>query len=509
MDVGETPRLPRGKGENSNNSGKGRQKRWHLRTRTGCTTCRLRRVKCDESKPSCKVCVAGHRTCYYALAPATSETPGHSGVDSALREEWLQRRARPKDLQVFDWEFHDSLRFFLEVVLPDLNTDAQLPARSMFVQEKFPRKMFQGSMIVTYLEKASKARGRILRPGEDPAFEATWTGYFRSLQYHITTVNQFLCDDAKYTNGAPAAFPILQLLILDLHTMSPLWRAHLRGFFAYVRSRGGATAMMRLRIPEMARLRPALSFTMQVNTTCPARQLIEGSDDFTDEEIRALIDFDTAAFEPCPIEFHLARVRITRLRAYFARGTQLPVNPRMRYQLQDILDAVWLFDVRGWIEEKFHDKDDEKQKQAATMARIYAVAIRLYGILTLPQSDVVAWAGSSAEIGNRYPTERCYNHYKSVRKGHRDELLGMLREHWDSIKWKMWLQWPLTVLGVAVADGTAGEKEFIDESLFAVWRDTTVHVSSIAALEKLRAFWLSGKTAWEDCFDEPIPPGQY
>ncbi|PYH42547.1 Zn(II)2Cys6 transcription factor [Aspergillus saccharolyticus JOP 1030-1] len=43
--------------------GKGRQKRWAPRARTGCITCKIRRIKCDETKPSCKKCVSTGRRC--------------------------------------------------------------------------------------------------------------------------------------------------------------------------------------------------------------------------------------------------------------------------------------------------------------------------------------------------------------------------------------------------------------------------------------------------------------
>ncbi|KAH7258784.1 hypothetical protein B0J15DRAFT_303594 [Fusarium solani] len=33
------------------------------RTRTGCRTCRHRKVKCDEKKPICTQCFKGSRTC--------------------------------------------------------------------------------------------------------------------------------------------------------------------------------------------------------------------------------------------------------------------------------------------------------------------------------------------------------------------------------------------------------------------------------------------------------------
>ncbi|USW54699.1 Putative zn(2)-C6 fungal-type DNA-binding domain, fungal transcription factor [Septoria linicola] len=52
----------------------------HRRTRSGCYTCRQRRVKCDESHPICDRCRKGKRECTYpgdaASTPATSRTKG-------------------------------------------------------------------------------------------------------------------------------------------------------------------------------------------------------------------------------------------------------------------------------------------------------------------------------------------------------------------------------------------------------------------------------------------------
>ncbi|OCT48949.1 hypothetical protein CLCR_04682 [Cladophialophora carrionii] len=42
---------------------KPRVKRHHHKVKTGCTTCRLRRVKCDEGKPSCRRCTTAGRIC--------------------------------------------------------------------------------------------------------------------------------------------------------------------------------------------------------------------------------------------------------------------------------------------------------------------------------------------------------------------------------------------------------------------------------------------------------------
>ncbi|KAF2003994.1 hypothetical protein P154DRAFT_485637 [Amniculicola lignicola CBS 123094] len=50
---------------NGNGHKKGfiRQKAWKPKTKTGCTTCRIRRVKCDETKPDCHRCSSTGRRC--------------------------------------------------------------------------------------------------------------------------------------------------------------------------------------------------------------------------------------------------------------------------------------------------------------------------------------------------------------------------------------------------------------------------------------------------------------
>ncbi|KIV83731.1 hypothetical protein PV11_05730 [Exophiala sideris] len=40
-----------------------RVKRMHSKVRSGCTTCKTRRIKCDEGKPICQRCLQSHRKC--------------------------------------------------------------------------------------------------------------------------------------------------------------------------------------------------------------------------------------------------------------------------------------------------------------------------------------------------------------------------------------------------------------------------------------------------------------
>ncbi|KAH0497022.1 hypothetical protein TgHK011_004358 [Trichoderma gracile] len=54
----------------------------HRRTRSGCFTCRNRRIKCDETHPICHRCKKGHRDCTW---PDPSGSKGPSGPSTATK----------------------------------------------------------------------------------------------------------------------------------------------------------------------------------------------------------------------------------------------------------------------------------------------------------------------------------------------------------------------------------------------------------------------------------------
>ncbi|KAL2140041.1 hypothetical protein VTI28DRAFT_4318 [Corynascus sepedonium] len=55
----------------------------HRRTRSGCYTCRSRRVKCDETRPICERCRKGKRECNYPEPPPPKGSGGTGSKDSA------------------------------------------------------------------------------------------------------------------------------------------------------------------------------------------------------------------------------------------------------------------------------------------------------------------------------------------------------------------------------------------------------------------------------------------
>ena len=65
-----------------------RQKRWAPKSRSGCVTCKKRRIKCDEARPTCGRCAASKRDCEYAQIVAEPE----ESTDGSEVLELLQRK---------------------------------------------------------------------------------------------------------------------------------------------------------------------------------------------------------------------------------------------------------------------------------------------------------------------------------------------------------------------------------------------------------------------------------
>ncbi|KAL8776857.1 MAG: hypothetical protein Q9213_008106 [Squamulea squamosa] len=73
----------------------------HRRTRSGCYTCRQRRVKCDEGRPQCARCHKGSRSCTYP-PPRSKVRPGSSSVSDAAKATEPIAEASDSDGEIWD-----------------------------------------------------------------------------------------------------------------------------------------------------------------------------------------------------------------------------------------------------------------------------------------------------------------------------------------------------------------------------------------------------------------------
>ncbi|TLD03762.1 uncharacterized protein PgNI_11594 [Pyricularia grisea] len=120
----------------SNTRGAQLQAKRHTKVKSGCRTCKVRRVKCDEGRPACQRCVSTRRVCegygiwgggsqVYspAVAAAAASANANAMTLSQAAEvrrqtvseaeyrylDWFKERARRKLMGPFDWNFWDNL----------------------------------------------------------------------------------------------------------------------------------------------------------------------------------------------------------------------------------------------------------------------------------------------------------------------------------------------------------------------------------------------------------------
>ncbi|OAA73240.1 Glycoside hydrolase, subgroup, catalytic core [Cordyceps fumosorosea ARSEF 2679] len=132
------------------------------------------------------------------------------------------------------------------------------------------------------------------------------------------------------------------------------------------------------------------------------------------------------------------------------------------------------------------------------VGRIFQLAIR-YGILTLPRPAVVLWARSVVA----YPTLPTTGIYDSVRISEGTKLVALLRRVYPKVEHGPGVWWPRVVAGVAVADGEAEDRDFVDRCLLEIWQHPLAEHGPLLGLQKLRRLWRSGRTGGRT--DEPVP----
>ncbi|KAH7121191.1 hypothetical protein B0J11DRAFT_551654 [Dendryphion nanum] len=93
----------------------------HRRTRSGCYTCRQRRVKCDEKRPICERCTKGNRECIYP-DPQTGSKPAPRGGSKSSHKSGTDGSS-PEDLDDDD-ESQDRLPAIYDEDEEDMDFDS-------------------------------------------------------------------------------------------------------------------------------------------------------------------------------------------------------------------------------------------------------------------------------------------------------------------------------------------------------------------------------------------------
>ncbi|OAA71540.1 C6 zinc finger domain protein [Cordyceps fumosorosea ARSEF 2679] len=488
-----------------------RQKRFTTRGRTGCLTCRSRHIKCDETKPFCRRCTSGRRECrgydFGGSPSAASAASGGGSEDNNVACDWRARermqeaaagRHYPAEPEPPDWECMEAARYYCVFVIPCCEEQLMSAYKVLPPCHGPNRPIFLLDVSCHRIADASKSRGKLLRWTEDPSVGGAWASHSRHMLDILDFVNRGLSDKSPPPGNAQAVIRrIFTLLHFDLLVDASAWRPHLLGYIALMQHMGGVRGLLRLNNGPINNTQwTILIFATAANTTSPASKQLRAFEAYSDEDVEFLSSLDVNPDLPCPPTLFVVLKNLTQLRGRIAGG-KCPKSV-MNSSVRDLFDKISAFDRDTWAESVTCGSHDT----ASAMARIFQVAVRLFGVLSLPQSATASWA-----VAAGYPRLPGMSMYDSVRVSHRRELLLLLDPYRGTFKTVLSLAWPLTVAGVSLGgDGRVEDRLFIAESLLDMWKSRLARCGPILCLEKLRVFWSSNKTAWDDCFDEPVPP---
>ncbi|KAF8973137.1 hypothetical protein BDZ97DRAFT_655902 [Flammula alnicola] len=123
----------------------------YTRSKTGCLTCRVKKIKCDETKPNCMRCTHGSRECSWPEGvparkksvarrddvdgrPSTAESSGLSDASTPPARELTPPRRNQVDISLLPMPSRAPSENFLH--MHPINSDHESSRRQLYVRQK-------------------------------------------------------------------------------------------------------------------------------------------------------------------------------------------------------------------------------------------------------------------------------------------------------------------------------------------------------------------------------------
>ena len=196
-----------------------------------------------------------------------------------------------------------------------------------------------------------------------------------------------------------------------------------------------------------------------------------------------ILDHYSAAISPfhlCPLPLVIEIIKINHLRIQGWKHGPIGSEDLLQ-EAYEILRRVHNFSPEQWAASK-----PSSTKDWVLIGTTYQVAVELFCMHSL----------QSVSILPKIPSLRL------LCTTHGERLQELLTKTSLSRHIKRFMIWPLILVGVEAVHGTAQMRAFVTTQLTEVSYDVGTYVP-LTANGVLESFWASGKTRWDDCFDQP------
>ncbi|KAL3456267.1 fungal-specific transcription factor domain-containing protein [Aspergillus heterothallicus] len=485
-----------------------------------CWECPRRMLVCGSQRQACSRCIDVGTTCpgYTQVPPFRIRWLEPGRVDSRNRsrepklknKEDRKRKDKPPPsrnvnpssssaislvpyFDLFDLAGEDlkaskaAVDFLHEVVWPKL-----APMKELGIGDSIYRvspNLFQAAVASPYYIRHGMTCMAIVhqrnRVRHDPVQEKALVATF--LQFRgkmIRSLSDDIGMEEKQTADMMVLAGIFQLLFADISQgFSDGWRYHFNAAYKFILSRGNLRSMAEE--PSTQILVHTFIYTAVVadSSSPPADQVLAPQDVRHLDMLIRLLDTTTAryTFNTYPAYLFAQIMQINHLRAM---ATKYGVPPQdLNEQACKILRGLHSFSVEQWVQQS----KASCQEDYILLGHTYRSSVLLYCISSLKSVSVLSSTSSLDSMASQ-ETQTLFN---------------LLKQSLKNPRIKMFMVWPLMVLGVEAVHGKIHEKrDFVRR-----WTENMCTFTGSYSLfhlrEVLEKFWASGKTVWDACFDRP------
>ncbi|EHK20663.1 uncharacterized protein TRIVIDRAFT_11937 [Trichoderma virens Gv29-8] len=392
----------------------------------------------------------------------------------------------PPDLRPEQWDFVDAIQYYNNLLLPKMRArqivqnpawGGELSNEALQTLTDANRHCILAIAVGYRIMCVSIIHGLDLEPSTSGPASHLWQEFYRHIGNSIRSLN----DEIQHSypgnvfNIFSSMAHLMSAEVLVSNSLS--WRLHADGYLMLIKHCGGLRKLMDSSTTPLLMQSFVIGITV-FNTTSPSHSQMVDACNFDVDDVMALYEIGSTPLFYCPAPLFREIFLINRLRLE-AAVSDSSAEPSLCHLLERIdLYSVPLMD---------QSLDETKANALLFISLLFKSSVAVFAALTLPCTSQCSPSRPCAEL----------------QKIHRANLFHLLDTTAEFLPLLDHILWPVVVAGTAAATGTVENQMLVEMYLLNGVRDPFTGGCTGAALATMRRFWTSGKTEWDECFDQP------
>ncbi|EGR44840.1 uncharacterized protein TRIREDRAFT_111755 [Trichoderma reesei QM6a] len=401
----------------------------------------------------------------------------------------------PPDLRPEQWDFVDAIQYYNNLLLPKLRArqivqnpawGGELNGKALQALTAANRHCILAIAVGYRIMCVSIIHGLDLEPSTSGPASHLWLQFYRHMGKSIRALNEEIQQSGSVFNIFSSMAHLMSAEVLVSNSLS--WRLHADGYLMLIKHCGGLRKLMNTSATPLLMQSFVIGITV-FNTTSPSHAQLVDACNFDVDDVMALYEIGSSPLFYCPAPLFREIFLINRLRLEASTALSSSSDPLSEHSSSSsschVLERIDAYSVPPVPQAP--GIDDQKAQNLLFVSLLFKSAVAVFASLTLPC------------------TSRCPSHKPcaQVHKMHRANLFHLLDTTSEFLPLLDHILWPVVVAGTAAATGSVEDRMLVEMYLLNGARDPFTGGCTGSALATMRRFWKSGRTRWDECFDQP------